>query len=76
MIIGDTVENFFLKDQDGNDFELYQNLDKKVLLVFYPRDKSLVCTLQLKSYSKNRDKFENLGIRIFGVNVADSKSHQ
>lgn len=35
---GKIALDFILKDQDGNDFELYQNLDKKVLLVFYPKD--------------------------------------
>ena len=38
MKAGDLVSNFVLKDENGNDFELYKNLDKQVLLVFYPKD--------------------------------------
>ena len=30
---GDTVENFTLKDQNGNNFILYENLDKKLFLL-------------------------------------------
>ena len=41
---GDIVENFILKNQNGNDFNLFENLDKKVPIVFYPRDNSPVCS--------------------------------
>lgn len=34
-MIGEVVENFKLKDQYGKDFELYKNLDKNILLIFF-----------------------------------------
>jgi len=73
--IGDVVENFQLKDQDGNDFDLYENLDKDVLLVFYPKDNTPVCTSQLVDYSLNKIELEKHGIKIIGVNIADIESH-
>ena len=38
MSEGDIAQNFRLKDQNGNEFELYENLTVKVLPVFYPKD--------------------------------------
>lgn len=60
--------NFVLKDQYGNDFELYKNLSSSLLLVFYPKNKSLVCSVQLKDYSKNLDLFAKSGIKLAAVN--------
>lgn len=69
------VENFKLRDQHGNEFELYKNLDKKVLLIFYPKDKSLVCSRQLNNYQKNIHLFEAAGIRPIAINIESSSSH-
>lgn len=67
--------NFILKDQFGNDFELYKNLDKKILLIFYPKDKSMVCSRQLNNYQKNIELFEAEGIRPVGINIESPDSH-
>jgi len=60
--------NFILKDQYGNDFELYKNLSSFLLLVFYPKDKSAVCSVQLKNYSEHLDLFLKSGIRLAAIN--------
>ena len=44
MKIGMEVENFQLNDQYNNKFDLYENLDQDILLAFYPKDNTLVCT--------------------------------
>jgi thioredoxin-dependent peroxiredoxin len=74
-MVGDTVENFVLKDQNDNDFNLYENLDKLVLLVFYPKDNSPVCTKQLTNYNLNKTKFEEHGIEVIGINPESYESH-
>ena len=71
----DKVDNFILKDQNGKDFELYKNLDKNLLLVFYPKDNSLICSRQLKNYSENMKPFEKTGIRIIGINDGSLEEH-
>ena len=68
--------NFILKDQDGIDLELYKNLEQFTLLVFYPKDNTPVCTKQLNDYTKNLNLFQEVGIRIIGVNTASSNSHR
>ncbi|MCG6915664.1 redoxin domain-containing protein [bacterium BMS3Abin03] len=73
-MLNETAPNFRLKDQNGNEFELYNNLDQKVLLVFYPKDNSPVCTKQLNNYNQNMSEFNELGIRVVGVNVENTKS--
>lgn len=76
MKAGDVVENFQLKNQNGEIFDLYDNLNSDVLLVFYPKDYSLICTKQLKDYSLRVDEFENAGVKIVGINIGPSESHK
>ncbi len=53
MKVGDIAPNFILKDETGKEFELYENLDTQILLVFYPKDDTPVCSNQLAEYSNN-----------------------
>ena len=70
------AENFMLKDQNGLEFQLYENLDKRNLLVFYPSDDTLVCTRQLLNYNDYLYQFEQNNIRIVGINTNSVKSHK
>jgi peroxiredoxin len=74
-VVGDIARNFSLKDQYGNEFELYKNLDKRILLVFYPKDDSPVCTKQLTNYEQYLTDFEKNNIKVVGINTAASDSH-
>jgi peroxiredoxin len=75
MKAGDLVSNFVLKDENGNAFELYKNLDNKVLLAFYPKDDTLVCSTQLSDYNKNLDDFIKHGISVIGISTDSVESH-
>lgn len=75
MKVGDVVENFKLNDQFGNEFDLYKNLDTDVLLVFYPKDNTTVCTKQLVNYSANQEELKRYGVKIIGVNIDPVDSH-
>lgn len=75
MKIGDTVENFQLFDQYNKKFDLYENLNTEVLLVFYPKDNSPVCTKQLVDYSLNQDELKKIGIKTVGINIEPPESH-
>lgn len=75
-MVGRKVDNFKLKDEKGRVFDLFENLDKKVLLVFYPKDNSPVCSRQLNDYTKNKDKFWDEGITIVGVNNDSALRHE
>lgn len=70
------VENFILNDQNEDKFELYKNLDKYILLIFYPKDNSMVCSKQLTNYQLNIQKFLEAGIQPVGINVESVESHK
>lgn len=75
-MVGELVDNFILKDQDGNDFNLYENLNKKILLVFYLKDNTTVCNLQLTNYDLNYESFEKNNIQVIGINIAGVSEHK
>jgi peroxiredoxin len=73
---GKKIENFELKDQNGNLFRLSDQKGKKSLIVFYPGDETAVCTKQLCSYNSSLSDFANLGVQIVGINRDSEKSHK
>lgn len=72
---GDIFPNFILKDQNGKDFELYKNLSKPILLVFYPKDNTPVCSSQLSNYNANLDDFIKQGLKVIGISTDSVQSH-
>ncbi len=76
MKIGMKVENFQLTDQYNNKFDLYENLQQDILLAFYPKDNSPVCTKQLVDYSLNQQELLKFGIKIVGINIEPVESHR
>ena len=75
MKVGDPAPNFILKDENGEDFELYKNLDKLLLLAFYPKDDTLVCSTQLADYNDYLDEFIKNGVNVVGINTDSVQSH-
>ena len=74
-MVGEYADDFTLKDQYGNEFNLYDNLNKKILLVFYPNDDTPVCNRQLLSYNDHVTEFETNNIKVVGINTNTVKSH-
>jgi peroxiredoxin len=75
MKVGDLAPNFFLKDEKGVDFELYKNLEKHLLLAFYPKDDTLVCSIQLAEYNDSLDDFIKSGVNVVGISTDSVQSH-
>ena len=74
--VGDIAPDISLPSTDGH-FNLYERLtDGAVLLVFYPKDKTLICTKQLCNYRDNVAMFDELRVQIVGINQDDLDSHQ
>lgn len=73
---GNIAPNFSLKDQNGNDFELYRNLTVKILLVFYPKDNTPVCSSQLAEYNRNINEFSRHEIKLVGISTDSVFSHR
>ena len=75
-MVGEIAEDFSLNDQYGNIFNLYENLDENILLVFYPKDDSPVCSMQLSNYQKEHQLLKKSGIKVIGINTNSEKSHK
>lgn len=76
MKVGDKAPDFTLPDQNGNQFNFYSNLKGKSLLVFYPKDYSMVCTKQLCDYRDNYEFFVKAGYNIIGISSDSVESHK
>jgi peroxiredoxin Q/BCP len=74
-MVGDIARDFTLNDQNGKAFNLYSNLNRKILLVFYPGDDTPVCTKQLTDYQIHKELFQKLDILVIGINTGSEKSH-
>ena len=75
LAVGTKAPDFTLPDQDGKTVSLAALKGKNVVLVFYPRDETSVCTKQLCEF---RDQWVDVQAKnavVFGVNPQDAASH-
>lgn len=74
---GDQVPNFTLNDEDENPWELQEALERGPLVVFfYPKDNTLVCTKEACSFRDAHASFEGLGVEVVGISGDGAASHQ
>lgn len=76
MNIGEKAPDFTLKDGDGNNWTLSENLGKVIVLLFYPGDNTPVCTKQLCSVRDNWDDYAETGAQIIGISTDSVESHK
>lgn len=74
------VQEFDKTTQQGKltDFHLYDFLEKekqKVLLIFYPGDDTPGCTKQLCGVRDVYQEYQDLGVKVLGVNPKGGDSH-
>jgi len=73
---GDLVEDFTLKNQDGNDVSLSDFKGSPVVLFFYPRADTPGCTIESCGFRDAFTKFKKAGIVVLGISrdtVKDQK---
>jgi thioredoxin-dependent peroxiredoxin len=76
MKIGEKAPNFVLKDLDGEDWNLSEQLGKTVVLLFYPGDNTPVCTAQLCSVRDNWSEYQATGAEVVGISTDSVSSHK
>ena len=64
---GDLVEDFTLKNQDGEDVSLSQFKGTPVVLFFYPRADTPGCTIESCGFRDAFTKFKKAGIVVLGI---------
>jgi peroxiredoxin Q/BCP len=72
---GDEAPDFELEGTAGS-FRLSAERGHAVVLLFYPRDQSAVCTAQFCSYRDHDAELAALGATVVGVSAQDVASHQ
>jgi len=77
LMVGDNVPSFTLLDQDGKTFNVRDYIGKKVLVIyFYPKDESMVCTKEACAFRDSFDAFTKAGAMVIGVNGGTVASHK
>jgi peroxiredoxin Q/BCP len=67
MQVNDLVEDFTLKNQDGEDVSLSQYADKPVVLFFYPRADTPGCTIEACGFRDTFVKLQAAGAVVLGI---------
>ncbi|MEZ4741813.1 MAG: peroxiredoxin [Bdellovibrionota bacterium] len=75
--VGDKVPDFILYDQDFNYFHLFKALkEKTIVLFFYPKDYSPICTLEAIAFRDAYEDFVNAGAEVVGISADKPLSHR
>ena len=75
--VGDKIPNFAAIDTNGNTFDSNEVVGKKsVVIYFYPKDNTHVCTEQACSFRDQYQDFKSLGAEVIGISSDSLKSHQ
>jgi len=75
--LGGKAPDFRLPDQNGDTVSLKDFLGKSVVVVyFYPKDNTSVCTAQACSFRDSYETFKSAGAVVIGISSDTVKSHQ
>ncbi len=75
--VGDKLPSFTLTDQNGNSFSIQDIIGKKsIVIYFYPKDETTVCTAQACSFRDSYEDFKDLGAEVVGISSDDEESHK
>ena len=72
--VGDKAPDFSLKDKDGKVHSLAGIESKYVVVYFYPKDDTPVCTIEANEFNQNLSEFKKLDTTIIGISGGDEKS--
>jgi len=74
--VGDQIPNFSLIDNNGETFDTEDYIGKQPLVIFfYPKDNSPVCTSEVCSFRDSFAEFQELNAKIVGISSDHVISH-
>jgi thioredoxin-dependent peroxiredoxin len=73
--VGEQAPDFALPGTAGT-FRLSDHRGERVVLLFYPGDRTTVCTKQFCSYRDRAEDFASLGATVVGISAQDVQSHE
>ena len=74
--ISQKAPEFTLPDQDGKAVSLSDFLGKKVVLYFYPKDKTPGCSRQACAFAGAYEGFRSKDVVVIGISKDSTASHQ
>ncbi|MGB7393856.1 MAG: peroxiredoxin [Pricia sp.] len=75
--VGETIPDFTLKDQNGEDFSIERFKGKKPMVIyFYPKDDTAGCTQEACQFRDAYEDFTDLGAEVIGISSDTEKSHR
>jgi peroxiredoxin Q/BCP len=75
VAVGDIAPDFTLADQTGQMIDLRRFRGRTVVLYFYPRDHTVVCTTQACDFRDNYEVFRRSDAEILGISSDSATSH-
>jgi peroxiredoxin Q/BCP len=77
LVAGDNMPAFSLIDQYGKTFNSADYAGKTILVIyFYPKDESMVCTKEACSFRDSFNDFAKAGAKVIGINGGTVASHK
>ncbi|MES2278627.1 MAG: peroxiredoxin [Bacteroidota bacterium] len=77
LAVGDAVPVFTLNNQNGKPFNVKDEIGKHVMVIyFYPKDESMVCTKEACQFRDSFKDFTNAGAKVIGINGGTVASHK
>ena len=77
LCLGETAPDFQLPDASDEPFILSHELEKgPIILVFYPADFGVVCSIEMREFKEMREEFERRGYRVVWINTDSTESHR
>ena len=76
MEIGDKIPQFKSVDGKGDSFDSQDYTGKPLVIYFYPKNETRVCTEQACSFRDQYEDFKALGAEVIGISGDSVKSHQ
>ena len=73
--IGDPIPSVSLPDQFGNEIAL-SSFDGPLVIYFYPKDNTKVCTAQACGFRDRYEDFKAYGAEVIGISKDSVKSHE
>ena len=76
LSVNSSAPNFSLPDQDNRIHTLAEYRGKFVVLYFYPKDDTSICTKQAQAIRDHYDEFKENDIMVLGINYDSPASHK
>lgn len=75
--LGDPAPDFTLTGQDGIPFHLLDQVGSRpIVLFFYPKDETLVCTKEACAFRDSHQAFLSAGALVAGISADPPESHK